>query len=230
MPAEHKSTVYAPIGVTNPFEKNADAAVGELLAKEERKAKIYLYAFGFGSLGLFAITLVLFFYAVSLQRTVPILINVMPSGEAAYLGEVRQTQALQIPEAAIFYQVRKFITNIRSISVDSQVLYNNINECYYMATSSYEPIMTRMLRANSPFPLVGKIRRTVEIESVLRITGNSYQVDWLETSVESGGGSPVSRKMRGLVTLTFFTPDASKDWIKVNPLGIFVDNCEWTEI
>ena len=229
MPAPHKSTVFKPLDVPNPFNKSGDEAFADLYSKSEKRASFYLRVFGFGSLALFAVSLVLFFYAISLQKIVPVLINVMPSGEAIYLGEVRQTAQLQIPETAIFYQVRKFIINIRSISADPDVLYNNINECYYMVTSSYEPTLTRMLRANSPFPLVGKIRRTVEIESTLRITGSSYQVDWIESSVEPGG-SPVSRKMRGLVTLTFIAPDSSRDWIKTNPLGIFVDACEWTEI
>jgi type IV secretion system protein VirB5 len=229
MPFNHKSTFYEPKKVKNPFDLDGDGAFADFYLAERRRANFYLRVFGFGSLGLFAVTLVLFFYAVSLQRDVPILINVMPTGEAAYLGEVRQTGQIQIPEAAVFYQVRKFISNIRSISVDPYVLNNNILECYAMVTSSYDPILTRMLRANSPFPLVGKIRRTVEIESTLRITGNSYQVDWVESSVEPGG-LPVARKMRGLVTLTFIQPDASKDWIKTNPLGIFIDACEWTEL
>jgi len=227
MPAPHKSTTYKPLPVKNPFNDSADRAFGEVLLRERKRADFFARLFVFGTLPLFAITLALFFYAVSLQRTIPVLINVMPSGEATFLGEVRQTGQFQIPEAAIFYQVRKFITNIRSISIDSQVLYNNINECYAMATSTYEPIMTRMLRANSPFPLVGKIRRTVEIESTLRITGNSYQVDWIETSVEPGG-SPVSRKMRGLLTVSLISPEST--FTKENPLGIFIDACEWTEI
>ena len=229
MPFNHKSTFYVPKKIKNSFDLGGDGAFTDFYMAEKKRADFCLHLFVFGSLGLFAVALGLFFYAVSLQRTVPILINVMPSGEAAYLGEVRQTGQIQIPEAAIFYQVRKFISNIRSISVDPYVLNNNILECYAMVTSNYDPILTRMLRANSPFPLVGKIRRTVEIESTLRITGYSYQVDWAESSVEPGG-SPVVRKMRGLVTLTFIEPDASKDWIKTNPLGIFIDACEWTEL
>jgi len=229
MPASHKSTVYQPLDVKNPMNMSGDKVYADLLLIEQKRSRFYLRFFGFGSLLLFAISLVLFFYAISLQRDVPILVNVMPSGEAAYLGEVRSTGELQIPEAAIFYQVRKFISCIRSISIDPQVLYNNISDCYFMASSTYEPIMTRMLRANSPFELVGKLRRSVEFESVLRITGSSYQVDWIETSV-APGGSPVSRKMRGLLTIILIAPDSSKDWIKTNPLGIFIDACEWTEL
>jgi type IV secretion system protein VirB5 len=151
----------------------------------------------------------------------------MPSGEAAYLGEVRQTGgALQVPEPAVLFQVRKFITNLRSVSTDPQVLYNNIDECYGMVTNTYEPVMTRMLRSASPFNLVGKLRRTVEIESAIKITGSSYQVDWLETSIETG--SQKQQKMRAIITVKLLPTDSNI--IKKNPLGIFVDNCELTEL
>jgi len=229
MPFSHKSTVYEPLHIKSPFTDSGDRAYAELLLFEQKRSKFYLRVFGFGSLALFAVTLCLFHYAVSLQRTVPILVNVMPTGEAQYLGEVKDTGQFQVPDASIYYQVRRFVSNIRSISADPYVLNANILECYSMVTTNYERTLTNMLRANSPFPLVGKIRRTVEFESVLHITGSSYQVDWVETSVEPGG-SPVSRKMRGLLTVTFITPSPAASWIKDNPLGIFIDACEWTEL
>jgi type IV secretion system protein VirB5 len=150
----------------------------------------------------------------------------MPSGEAAYLGEVRQAAALQVPETAILFQARKFIGNLRSISTDPQVLYNNIDECYAMVTNMYEPIMTRMLRSASPFNLVGKLRRTVEIESAIKVTGSSYQIDWLEISIEAG--SQKQQRMRALVTVKILPTD--NNIVKKNPLGIFIDNCELTEL
>jgi type IV secretion system protein VirB5 len=97
-----------------------------------------------------------------------------------------------------------------------------------MATTTYEPAMTRLLRSASPFELVGRVRRTVEIESVIHRTENSYQVDWTETTVETGANStPRNIKMRALVTIRLIPPDDS--FIKTNPLGIFIDNCEWSE-
>jgi len=96
-----------------------------------------------------------------------------------------------------------------------------------MITSSYEQIFTPNLRANSPFPLIGKIRRSIEIESTLRITGSSYQVDWIESTFESSG-NPSRVKMRALVTVRLITPDPS--FIRDNPLGIFIDACEMTQL
>jgi type IV secretion system protein VirB5 len=228
MPLPHKSTAYKPVELPNPFREGQDKAYADILLDKMNEMKWWRGIIGVGILALSFLSLVFFIIAVSTQKTVPVLINVMPTGEAAYLGEVRQdSQPHEIPEAAITFQVRKFITNIRSISTDAEVLYNNIDDCYYMVTGSYEPVMTRMLRSNSPFEQVGKIRRTLDVKSVLRTTGNSFQVDWTENSIEPGG-SVRKKEMRAIVTVKFIPADPK--FIKRNPLGIFIENCEWTEL
>lgn len=226
MPAPHKPTTYKPPPVSHPLHQGQDKAFSYLLENEIKSKKWWQFFVGIGSLSFFAAALALFYISLTRQDIIPVLVNVLPTGESAYIGEVRQAQ-FQVPEAAIFYQVRKFIINIRTIPVDPYVLNTNINECYAMITSSYEQIFTPNLRANSPFPLLGKIRRSIEIESTLRITGNSYQVDWTESTFESGG-NPSRVKMRALVTVRLITPDPS--FIKDNPLGIFIEACEMTQI
>jgi len=177
--------------------------------------------------GLFLISLVLFFYSISQQKTVPVLVNVMPSGESQYLGEVRQSGSVQVPEASIHYEIREFISNLRSVSTDYQIVYANIDKCFATVTSNYTPIMRQMLLGDSPFDLVGKIRRTVDVESVLHITGRSYNVNWTETVIDTSSNRKTS-KMRAVVTIRLITPtDAT---IKRNPLGIYIENFEMTEL
>jgi type IV secretion system protein VirB5 len=225
MPATHKATNYKPLDIPNPFREGQDKAYADILFDKMKEVNIWRFTAA-GSLILFALALAILFYTLSMQKTVPVLINVMPSGEAQYLGEVLQTQA-EVPQAAIQYQVRRFITSLRSVSTDPQVLYNNITDCYAMVTSSYEPVMTRLLRGASPFDLVGKVRRTVEIESVLHITESTYQVDWIESTVDVSTVKAASR-MRALITVKLLP--VSDDTIRQNPLGIYIDNCEMTEL
>jgi type IV secretion system protein VirB5 len=85
--------------------------------------------------------------------------------------------------------------------------------------------MTRFLRGSSPFDLIGKARRTVEIESILKITGSSYQVDWIETLTDSSGQRRSRSRARALITTVLLPPDDKK-----NPLGIYIENCEMTEL
>jgi type IV secretion system protein VirB5 len=227
MASIHKNTTYKPLEISNPFRDGQDKAYADLLQDALNDKQFWKKFVGGGSLFLFFLSLCFSCYALSQQKTVPVLINVMPSGETQYLGEVRQSGTVQVPEAAIQYQARRFITNLRSVSTDAQVLYNNIDECYAMITGSYEPVMTRFLRDASPFNLVGKIRRTVEIESVLKPTSSSYQIDWVEVTMDTSGAR-TSVKMRALVTIKLLP--AREETIKKNPLGIYIDNCEMTEV
>jgi type IV secretion system protein VirB5 len=222
----HKNTTYKTPEASNPFLEGQDRAYADILADKMLEARRWRLT-GLGSLVLFAASLAFFIYAVRMQKTVPVLVNVAPSGEAQYLGEVRQNAAFQVPEAAVVFQIRKFVTNLRSVPTDPEVLYNNIEECYAIVTNAYEPVMTRNLRAASPFDLIGKTRRTLEIESVLKTTGSSYQADWTETVSETSGSQKKTR-MRALVTVKLIpVTDAA---VKKNPLGIYIENFEMTEL
>lgn len=226
MPAPHKNVTYKPAEIPNPFVTGQDAAYAEILAHNMRETRWWRLVVGIGSLALFFVSFLFAVYAVRLQKTVPVLVNVMPNGEAEYLGEVRQSGALAVPEAAVVFQIRKFVTGLRSVSTDRQVVYDNLDGCYAMVTASWEPVLTRQLRGNSPFSLVGKTRRSVEIESILRTTGSSYQIDWIETSADSSGSR--RNKMRAVVTVKMLPP--TDETIKKNPLGIYIDNFEMTEL
>jgi type IV secretion system protein VirB5 len=225
MSAPHKSTVYKPLEIKNPFH-DGDKAYADLLADKMKETQVWRKT-TFFNIGLFFISLILFFYSVSRQQTVPVLINVMPSGESQYLGEVRQTGSVQVPEASIHYQIRTFILNYRTVSTDYQIVYSNIDDCFAMSDQSFTPIFRQRLLEDSPFVLVGKIRRTVEIESVLLITDRSYNVNWTESSYDASANHTTA-KMRAVVTIRLVTPtDAT---IKRNPLGIYIENFEMTEL
>lgn len=228
MPFAHKSVTYEPPKIPNPFVEGGLRAYADLL-QDQIKAKNFALRFvGTGSLLLFAASLLLFFVALQRQDIVPVLVNVMPSGEAAYLGEVRAGPGgIQVPEAAIRYQVKEFVSNLRSVPVDIQVMNERLTKCYHAISKSYEAYLTRIIREQGFFSLVGKIRRSVEIESVLRITSNSYQVDWTETVSESNGMQQ-RHKMRALLTVVTIEPQP--DFIETNPLGIFIEDFEWTEL
>jgi len=226
MPATHKNTVHKPIDAPNPFQKGQDRAYADILLHVTGESKLWRRLTA-AHVFLFAVALILFFTAIRRQNTVPVLVNVMPSGESQYLGEVRQNGPLQVPESAILFDVRAFVTKIRSVSTDYYVVYNNIDDCFQMSETKYTPVMRNMLLADSPFELVGKFRRTVEIESVLHVTGRSYQVNWTETVFEPSS-NPKKTKFRAVVTVLLKNPtDAT---IKRNPLGIYIENFEMTEL
>jgi len=227
MSAPHKNTVYKTSDVKNPFTEGQDKAYADILLHLTKESSLWR-KLSLSHVILFLGSLILFFAAINQQKTVPVLVNVMPSGESQFLGEVRQNGPVQVPEAAIHFQIRTFISNVRSVSTDYMIVYNNIDDLFYMATYNYTPIMKNMLLNDSPFDLVGKLRRSVDFESILLITDHSYAVNWSETVIEASSANNKKTKYRAVVTVQLLTP--TDKTIKRNPLGIYIDNFEMTEL
>jgi len=225
----HKKPVYNPPDAPNPFLAGSDKAYADILLDKMQETK-RLRQSAFLHDGLFLVALILFFYALSRQQTVPVLVNVMPSGESQYLGEVRQNGGFAVSEAQILYEIRSFVYKLRSVSTDYYVVDAYMHDCFNSVTQNFGPILRRiLLEANqaNPYDLVGKLRRTVEIESVLHVTGRSYQVNWTETVIEPSS-SPKYIKMRAVITIRLETP--TKKTIEFNPSGVYIENFEMTEL
>ncbi|GMO25813.1 MAG: conjugal transfer protein TrbF [Termitinemataceae bacterium] len=225
MSSPHKSSVYNPPEVKNPFEA-ADKVYHDLIADAHKEKKIWQKIALF-SLVFPLISVIVYVKAVTMQRTVPVLVTVSDWGEAKYHGEVTQTlESMTVPDAAIEFQVRDFVSKLRSIPADGQVLFNDVTQLYQMVTAKCATTMTEQLRANAPFDVVGELKRVIEIESVIKLSGGSYQIDWLENN--SGTSSNYRQRFRGVITIKLLVPP--KDKRINNPLGIYIDDYSYTEI
>lgn len=225
MSSLHKSTTYTPLALDNPFEAQ-DKKYSDLLLNAQKEKRTYrliaLVCLGFTGLSICGL-----FYGVSLQKNIPYLINVMPTGESRYLGEVRYTGDLQIPESAIQFQVKTFLTYLRGISGDYDMLYRDISLCYNMVTSECGKKMTKELTDNSPFKASkAGTKRTLQIESILKLTNGTYKLDWIEST--TADNQTKRQRLRGLFTVKLLMPTEKN--IQTNPLGIYIDNYDFTAL
>ncbi len=183
-----------------------------------------------GSLVIMLISLCIMFYALNLPRTVPMVITVSDWGEARYVGEVNKLsfQGLKIPKIAIEYQLRRFITNRFNISTDANVIKGNLKDCYSCLTSNSAQKLSEELKADNPLKLVGKLIKNVEIESILTLSKNSYQVDFILTSSSLTGRMVETERLRGVLSVETLEPN--EEDMKLNPLGIYITNFDFTKL
>jgi type IV secretion system protein VirB5 len=217
---------YKVLTIDNPFGK-ADVVYTDII-EDARREKRRWQNVGLFSLVFFLASFYVMYRAVNLQQTVPVLITMSEWGEATYKGAVNieSSKLREIPETAIQYQVRDFITKLRTIPLDGEVLYRDIAQCYEMVTAACEKKMTRALRDEDPFGAAGKRKRNVTIESVLKLSSSTYQVDWIEAESVVGSTSSVSYRVRGVVTIELLIPSEEK---RVNnPLGIYIADYDIT--
>ena len=75
---------------------------------------------------------------------------------------------------------------------------------------------------------VGQVIRTVDVESIIKLSQKSYQIDFVVTEQERSGKVKGRTRMRGVLEIEFLTP-AAEDMEK-NPLGIYISNFDFTVV
>jgi type IV secretion system protein VirB5 len=220
-----KTEKYKVLTEENPFGKAAHTYAD--IIEDTRREKRRWQNVGLFSLVFFISSFYVMYRAVNLQQTVPVLITLSEWGEASYKGAVgiEGNKLKEVPEIAIQYQARDFITKLRTIPLDGEILYRDIGRCYEMVTSVCEKKMTGELRNDDPFGQVGKIKRNITIESVLKLSNATYQIDWIESS-GAPNSTPVRYRVRGVVTVELLLPPEEK---RINnPLGIYIADYDMT--
>ena len=225
MPSHHKKSIYPDIPLDNPMKRN-EKVFCDMLAKES-KGK---WSWTIVSLVQLAVIVVLtgfLGYAIHLPKNRPVVITVLPWGEATYVGDVSSYsyENVSIPESAYIYQVETFLQRLRSLPSDGEVLTKNITSLYDLITPDCEKKMTPDIRKDNPFGYLGSKKRIVIIESTIRVSGKTYQVDYIETQSGKESGT---KRYRALVTVKRETPPKKKE--KLNPLGIYITEYNITEI
>ncbi len=225
MASHHKKTIYQDIPIENPMKKN-EKLYCDMLAKESKGKRSWTIV-SIVQLAVIVVLTAFIGYAVNLPRMIPVVITVLPWGEAKYVGDVSSYsyENMNVPENAYIYQVETFIQRLRSLPADGEVLTQNITSLYHFITPACEKTMTPAIREDNPFGLVGSKKRIVTIESTIRVSGTTYQVDYIETV--SGRDAGIKR-YRALVSTTRMTPPKKSQ--KANPLGIYIREYNITEI
>ena len=210
--------------------KTTPLEIYEQMEKERKKSENKWKFFAYVALGGFILSLIVMVWAINLPKSVPVLVSLSDFGEAKYIGEVNRINysGIKVPEIAIEYQIRKFVTNKYTIPGDAEVLRNNLIDCYSCLTRDTSSKLSTELKEHNPIKDVQNIRRKVEIESVLKTSKNSYQVDFTITQTSPNEGSKVVIRMRGIVTVVLLEP-ADDDKV-LNPLGIYFNAYDFTEI
>lgn len=210
--------------------KSTPLEIYENLEKEIRKSNDKWKFFAIISICGFALSLLCMVWALNLPKSVPVIVSVSDFGEAKYVGEINKINytGMNVPEVAIQYQIRKLVTNMYTIPGDAEVLRNNLLDCYSCLTRESASKFSDSLKAHNPLNDVKDIRKKVEVESILKTSKNSYQIDFIVTQTNPYGNNSKTQRMRGLVTLIFLEPN-DKDKI-LNPLGIYFSDYDFTEL
>ena len=127
----------------------------------------------------------------------------------------------------IAWHLARFIEEVRSIPADPVVLRRDWLEAYDYVTDKGALTLNDYARTNDPFSGVGKAQVSVEVSSVIRASGDSFRVEWVERRYVDNALAATER-WSAILTIVVQTP-TDADRLKKNPLGIYVHALNWSK-
>lgn len=161
----------------------------------------------------------------SLQtRVVPYVVAVDRLGQPQAVAPAATEYQPTDPQIAWF--LARFITNIRSRSLDAVLMRENWLQAYDFATRRAAVFLGEYARAADPFAAVGDKTVSVQVTSVVRASPASFQVKWSERAYDRGSLAGTSR-WTAIVAIAVRAPRTAET-LRKNPLGLYVDAIDWS--
>jgi type IV secretion system protein VirB5 len=158
------------------------------------------------------------------SRVVPYVVEVDRLGEARAVAPVAGDYRPTDPQVA--WHLGRFISNVRSISLDPVLMRENWLSAYDFVTDGGGQFLGEYARSADPFGQVGTRTVSVQVTSVVRASDRSFQVKWAETAYERGSLAGESRWTAILSVAV--RPPSSAEALRKNPLGLYVEAIDWS--
>ena len=110
----------------------------------------------------------------------PYVVEVDSAGQVRAVGEA--ATPYKPNDAQIAYHLARFLTDVRSLSIDPIVVRQNWLEAYEYTTDKGAATLNDYARVNDPFAHIGQNSVSVEVTSVVRASESSFQMRWIERS------------------------------------------------
>ena len=169
-------------------------------------------------------TIIGWFRVLGIQKEIPIVIEVNEMGRAKYIGDVSSRLYLQgytVKDYMMESVLRDFIAFTREICLDQEVMSKNYQQAAAWCSNELKVKLRDDLVAEDPYAMIGRIKRTVSIESGIKITNGTWQYDWFDVTGDIYGKEISKLRYRGMFTVVIKEPQTENERFN-NPLGIYI--------
>jgi type IV secretory pathway TrbF-like protein len=205
-----------------PYQKAAQVW-DERLGSARVQARNWRLA-ALGMIGLALVLALTLTITVAGSGIVPYVVEVDRLGEVRAVGPA--IEPYRPSDAQIAHFLARFIENVRSLSIDPVVVRANWLRAYDYVTDRGAQTLNDYAREADPFGKIGARTAAVEVTSVVRASGDSFEIRWKESTYENGAVAKVER-FTGVVTIILKSP-TTPEVLRKNPLGLFVHSLNWS--
>ena len=154
----------------------------------------------------------------------PYVVEVDNAGQVRTVGEA--ATPYRPNDAQTAHHIARFVTLVRSLSIDPIVVRQNWLDAYDYTTDKGAVALNDYARMNDPFARIGKESVTVQIASVTRASDTSFNVRWTERRYVNGAAAGTER-WNAVISIVQQTP-RTEERLRKNPLGIYVNGLSWS--
>lgn len=179
-----------------------------------------------------AITLVATSGVVSLSvrsRVVPFVVVTDNLGRpvASGLADQASTADEQLKRSTLI----EWVENLRLVTTDGVAQRRSIDRVYaHIASGSpAQTFISDFYRANQPFTRAQTETVSVDVQSVLQDSEETFEVEWIETVRDLYGTAKEKDRWKGAFTIALNPPKDEKQ-ARINPLGIYVTQANWSRV
>lgn len=211
-----------PVEPETPYQR-AGQIWDERIGSARAQAKNWRLV-SFGTLGLALVLGGEMLWQASQSRVTPYVVQVDKFGAVQAVGPAIQNYSPT--DAEIAWYLSRFVTDVRSLSLDPVVVRRSWLEAYDYATDHGVLFLNQYAQANDPFKAVGERTVSVQITSVVRVSDNSFQVKWTEQTFEHDA---LARTEHWTAILSVVTKQpTTAEILNKNPLGLYVNGVNWS--
>ncbi|MBB1600760.1 conjugal transfer protein TrbF [Variovorax sp. UMC13] len=178
----------------------------------------------FGSLTLALLMAGGFVWRSAQSQVTPYVVEVDSAGVVRAIGEA--STPYKPSDAQIAHHLARFVSNVRSLSIDPIVVRQNWLDAYEYTTDRGAATLNDHARTSDPFAQIGRHSMVVEVTSVVRASESSFQLRWIERGYANGAPDRVERWTAVLSVV--LQPPRTEQRLRRNPLGIYVNGLSWS--
>ena len=160
-------------------------------------------------------------------KLVPYIVEVDKLGSAVNAGFPAQIEYAD--SRVVRSTLAAFVTNFRSVTPDAVVQKQYIDRTYALLRTS-DPATEKVnnwFRSSSPFDKAKTATVAIEVNNVVPLSGQSFQIDWTEYERDRKGKEVATRRFRGIANVVLIPPQ-DESVIRLNPIGLYLKDFDWT--
>ena len=185
-----------------------------------RKQAFSWRVFGLGALVVALAAVVGLIYQSSKASVIPYVVEVDGQGAVRLVGSPA-TQTWTPSESVRRHFLEEWLLDVRELSSDKAVVREDLLQAYEGVTSKAKAQLDTMIEKTKPFEKIGKETRQLKVESINKISDDSYRVEWVETVFGKSGYVDRTERYVGIFSLLHRKPKTKAE-LERNALGIYV--------